>query len=133
MNVYRVTVRGEFKGLSPRAKSWLAASADQHDLFLSSFTEEGTLTYDAQLRAFNLRYEVRLAPDSGPEGGPKPGPKADLENETATGDPAAVALKEAELFLRTMGLAHGPLRSAVMDMNAMTAKSERRSASQPIG
>lgn len=101
--VHRVTVRGQFQGLTDRARSWLRASLDEHDIMRSSFTEEGVLTYDAHLRFFNLRYEVRL--------------------KDVAADPCAVALAEAERFLRVLGLGHGPLRTASMDMSAMTARS----------
>ncbi len=104
--VHRVTVRGQFQGLTDRARSWLRASLDEHDLMRSSFTEEGVLSYDAQLRFFNLRYEIRLG-------------QADV-------DPGEVALAEAERFLRVLGLGHGPLRAASMDMSAMTARSAGR-------
>lgn len=104
--VHRVTVRGQFQSLTDRARSWLRASLDEHDIMCSSFTEEGVLTYDAQLRFFNLRYEIRL--------------------RDAGADPCAVALAEAERFLRVLGLGHGPLRAASMDMAAMTARSTRR-------
>jgi Family of unknown function (DUF6204) len=106
MNVFRVTVRGHFKGLSEQALKYLRANAAEHDLFVSSFTEEGTLTYDQRLVAFNLRYEVRLG-----------------SNDDR--DPASVALGEAELFLRTMRITHGPLRAATMDMTAMTDRAQR--------
>ena len=103
--VHRVTVRGQFQGLTDRARSWLRASLDEHDLMRSSFTEEGVLTYDAHLRFFNLRYEVRVRDAA---------------------DPCEVALSEAERFLRVLGLGHGPLRAASMDMSAMTARSADR-------
>jgi hypothetical protein len=101
-DVYRVTVRGQFKGLSDNTRRYLAASAAEHDLFRSSFTEEGTFTYDERLQFFNLRYEVRIAPDSNPPT-----------------EPASVAITEAESFLRVLRIGHGPLRAAVMDMSAM--------------
>ncbi len=101
-SVHRVTVRGQFQDLSDRARSWLRASLDEHDIMRSSFTEEGVLTYDAHLRFFNLRYEVRL--------------------RDPAGDPCEVALAEAGRFLRVLGLTHGPLRAASMDMSAMTAR-----------
>jgi Family of unknown function (DUF6204) len=104
MSVYRVTVRGQFKGLSEAASRYLRGSAAEHDLFVSSFTQEGTFTYDERLQFFNLRYEVRTKTTD------------DID------DPAAVALSEAQLFLRTMRITHGPLRAAVMDMTAMTTR-----------
>jgi Family of unknown function (DUF6204) len=106
MSVYRVTVRGQFKGLSEAATRYLRGSAAEHDLFVSSFTQEGTFTYDERLQFFNLRYEVRTEPAGG----------------LSSDDPAAVALSEAQLFLRTMRITHGPLRAAVMDMTAMTTR-----------
>lgn len=98
--VYRVTVRGQFKGLTEAAQALLAAGLADHDFLKSAFTAEGTFTYDANIRFFNLRYEIRA---------------------TSTGvSPADVALDEAALFLSTLRLSHGPLRAAVMDMSAMT-------------
>jgi Family of unknown function (DUF6204) len=102
-SVYRVTVRGQFRDLSPAARTLLESSLADHDLFRSSFTEEGTFTYDAAIRFFNLRYEVRTT--------------------TADRDPAEVALDEAGRFLSTMKIGHGPLRAAVMNMSAMTERS----------
>ncbi len=107
MRVYRVVVRGPFQNLTVQTKSWLVASADEHDIFLSSFTPEGTFTYDKRLAAFNLRYEVRVADGSTDD------------------DPSAIALAEANMFLRTMGIGHGALRASVMDMNAMTERTQR--------
>jgi hypothetical protein len=106
MNVYRVTVRGHFKDLSEQTRQYLRASVAEHDLFISSFTQEGTFTYDDRLVAFNLRYEVRLGSNDNRE-------------------PAAIALGEAEMFLRTMRITHGPLRAATMDMTAMTDRTQR--------
>jgi hypothetical protein len=105
VSIFRVTVRGQFKGLTDQARSYLLATADDHDLFLSSFTQEGTFTYDKRLQFFNLRYEVREATEATPE-------------KTAV-NPDVIALREAELFLRTLRITHGPLRAAVMDMTAM--------------
>jgi hypothetical protein len=109
VNVFRVTVRGQFKDLSDATRARLLAAAEEHDLFLSGFTQEGTFTYDRQLQFFNLRYEIRHAttPDS----------------ETIPDAPDIVALREAELFLRTLRISHGPLRAAVMDMTAMVKRS----------
>ena len=103
--VHRVTVRGQFQNLTDAARSLLQSGLADHDLFKSSFTEEGTFTYDEAIRFFNLRYEVRT---------------------TSTEiDPADVALREATLFLATLQLSHGPLRAAVMDMSAMTDRATR--------
>jgi Family of unknown function (DUF6204) len=105
VNVFRVTVRGQFKELTDVARAYLLSTAEEHDLFLSRFTEEGTFTYDKRLQFFNLRYEVREATDGNPEATPV--------------NPELIALREAELFLRTLRITHGPLRAAVMDMTGM--------------
>jgi hypothetical protein len=44
VNVFRVTVRGQFKDLSDATRARLLAAADEHDIFLSGFTQEGTFT-----------------------------------------------------------------------------------------
>lgn len=81
---------------------------EEHDLFLSDFTQEGTFTYDRRLQFFNLRYEVR---------------EATCGNALTTPEnPEVIALQEAEMFLRTMRITHGPLRAAVMDMSAMVKR-----------
>jgi Family of unknown function (DUF6204) len=105
VSIFRITVRGQFKDLTDEARAYLLATAEEHDLFLSSFTQEGTFTYDKRLQFFNLRYEVREATDA--------------TLETTRANPEVIALREAELFLRTLRITHGPLRAAVMDMTAM--------------
>ena len=102
---FRVTVRGQFADLSPKAKAFLERHIDEHDIFLARFTPEGTLTYDRALKFFNLRYEVR-EPDSG----------------EASARAVERALFEAELFLSTMQLGFTRLRAALMDMSAMTER-----------
>lgn len=104
-NVYRVTVRGHFSDLSSEARAYLQKSADEHDIFKSQFTQEGTFTYDKQLVAFNLRYELRAA-------GPASEQRA-LDQ----------AVGEAEKFLRTMRIGYKRLRAAAMDMSVMSERS----------
>jgi hypothetical protein len=101
MRVFRVTVRGQFAELSDSARAWLRGAATDHDVFRSSFTEEGTFTYGPDLRFFNLRYEIRRVDGD------------EAEARTA-------ALTEAERFLATLKLGHKGLRAASMDMTAMT-------------
>lgn len=103
--VFRVTVRGRFVGLTDEVRRYLAAAQPDHDLFVSAYTPEGTLSYDARLDFFNLRYEVRAASES-----------------RAHDD----ALTEAELFLTTMRFAHGDLKATVVDMSAMWDDVDRR-------
>lgn len=102
MRVYRVTVRGQFSELTEAARAYLVASASEHDIFVSSFTEEGTFTYDSALQFFNFRYELRLADD--------------VPEQVALD----TALVETELFLATMKIGFTGLRAAAMDMTAMT-------------
>ncbi len=94
--IYRVTIRGRFRDLSERARASLARAAPEHDIFVSAYTAEGTLSYDHRIDFFNLRYEVRTT--------------------NADDDPATIALTEAETFLTTLGLTHGDLKSNVVDM-----------------
>ncbi len=61
-----------------------------------------------RLHFFNLRYEIREEIVRNPE--------------TIAEDPEVVALREAELFLRTLRITHGPFRAAVMDMTAMVKR-----------
>jgi hypothetical protein len=101
-DVYRVTVRGRFVDLTDRARRFLESFADDHDIFSSAFTDEGTLTYDERLLFFNLRYEVRAA-DS----------QADAE---------AFARAEATQFLTTLDIGHTLTRVTSMNMTGMTRR-----------
>jgi hypothetical protein len=98
VNVFRVTVRGRFGELTDTTRSTLLRAVDDHDIFKSGFTEEGTFTYDRRLQFFNLRYEVRL---------------------NQPGDPADIGMARAHDFLRVLGIPHRGLRAAVMDLSEM--------------
>jgi hypothetical protein len=100
--VFRVTVRGQFAGLTQQAHAFLVRSQPEHEIFRSAYTPEGTLTYDAQITFFNLRYELRASGPDAPE-------LVELE-----------AVDEAERFLTTMGIGWKNLRTDVVDMSAMT-------------
>ena len=106
MQVFRVTVRGRFHELSDSARRVLAQSAEEHDLFRSSFTQEGTFTYDSKLDFFNFRFEVRVDSGDAPPAG-------------ATEHAETVAVLEAEAFLRTMKIGFRNLAAKSMDMSAM--------------
>ena len=108
-STYRVTVRGRFHELDDRARGYLQTHRAEHDIFLSGFTPEGTLTYDDRLDFFNLRYEVRLTGD-------------DATPRRA----AEVAEAEAGAFLRTLRLGYRNLHSDVMDLRAMTEQRRPR-------
>ena len=96
--VHRVTVRGQFVGLTDEARRYLVRAQPEHDIFVSAFTPEGTFTYDDRILFFNLRYEVRCGVDV---------------------DPSALALDEAVRFLRTMGFGHSTLKTAAFDVSAV--------------
>ena len=104
-DVYRVTVRGRFVDLEPRARARLAAHAAEHDLFSSAFTEEGTLTYDDRLTFFNMRFEVRDGDD---------------EDEAH-----AIAQARAEEFLGVLGLGVVVDRVTSMNMTRIAARTRR--------
>ena len=102
--VYRVTVRGRFASLTEPQRSWLKTHQAEHDLFLSNFSEDGSLTYEPALDFFSFRREVRF--------------------ETGGDDAEALvaATRSAEDFLKVLRIAHTPLRAAVMDMTAMAQR-----------
>ena len=109
--VYRVTVRGRFSGLSDSQRSWLKAKQAEHDVFVSSFTEEGSLSYEPAVEFFSFRCEVRF-PTSGGEA-----------------EACVSAIASAERFLTVLQLPHTALRAAAMDMSAMV--NSRTSLSDP--
>lgn len=100
-HIHRVTVRGRFGALAPDMREYLVRTQREHDIFRSAYTREGTFTYDARIDFFNLRYEVRCGGD----------------DHLARAE--AVALDEAESFLRTMRFTHRGLRAGVVDATAV--------------
>jgi Family of unknown function (DUF6204) len=94
----RVTVRGRFGDLGSDAVAYLRSNLEEHDVSRAAYTLEGTLTYDALIDFFSLRYEIRLS-----------------ENDP---DQLAAdrAIAEAGLFLRTMGFTFRDLKTTVIDM-----------------
>jgi hypothetical protein len=97
---YRVTVRGRFEGLDDRTRARLHGEAAEHDVLVVRFTDEGTLTYDQRLDAFQHRVVVRV--DEG-------------------ADEEAVALTAGELaameYLEAAGLGYGRLRSTATSVD----------------
>jgi hypothetical protein len=98
--IMRVTVRGRFGDLSPRAAEYLRANQADHDMSNSAYTPDGTLTYDAAIDYFSLRYEIRMGADD------------------SDGVAADRGVEEAGRFLRAMGFDHEPLRASVTDVAA---------------
>lgn len=108
LRIFRVTVRGRFADLSDHARVYITEHAAEHDIFVSAYTPEGTLTYDADTLFFNMRYELR-------------GHGHDAEAEVSL-----EALSASEDFLRTMRFGHGDLRATAVDMSAMWADTRGR-------
>jgi Family of unknown function (DUF6204) len=98
--VMRVTVRGRFGRLSARALDYLRSNLDQHDVYRSEYTVEGTLTYDTVIDYFSIRYEIRVG-DNDP-------------------DIAAIdrGIAEARRFLTTMDFDHRSLCASATDAAA---------------
>jgi hypothetical protein len=107
-HIFRVTLRGRFLDLSDEARRYLEGVKDEHDIFRSEYSKEGTLTYDSRIDFFNLRYEIRA-------GGDRPSEAA-----------AEQGLKEADAFLRTMRFGYRDLKVNVVDMSAIWVASDRR-------
>ncbi|MFD8144678.1 DUF6204 family protein [Streptomyces sp. NPDC059708] len=105
---YRVIVRGVFADLDDTRRTELLASAGEHDILRAAFTEDGTLVYDRELRAFSFRCVVRQP--------------ADRADETA-GDEACERAAEA---LAARGIGHGALRTKVTSVDDMKIRRPRR-------
>lgn len=101
VRVFRVTVRGRFADLSEEARRYLVSGQQEHDIFISAYTAEGTFTYDSRIDFFNFRYEVRVSGD-------------DVEEAAE-----AHARRETETFLRTMKFGYRNLKLTLVDMSAM--------------
>ena len=95
IHVHRAIVRGRFGALDEATRGRLVAGLDEHGGLPAGFTAEGTLSYDAALDFFTLRYEVRVPDDE---------------------DPDARAEARAVEDLRRSGLPHGPLTVRSTDM-----------------
>jgi hypothetical protein len=106
--VFRVTVRGRFRDLDDRARTYLVSAQPEHDVFVSAYTPEGTFTYDERIQFFSLRYEIRTS------------------DADASAEAAVAGEVEAEAFLRTMGFGHGELKADVVDVSAIWDDVERR-------
>jgi hypothetical protein len=92
---YRVTVRGRFDGLDDRTRDRLRREAADHDVLVACFADEGTLTYDQRIDAFQHRVVVRVDEGTGEE-----------DVARTAGELAAVE------YLEAAGLGFGRLRSS---------------------
>jgi len=115
LHLYRVVVRGVFDHPDDEQKARLRAAAGDHDIFRSAFTDDGTLTYDHFLHAFNTRFALRAAGEP-------------AENEAAV---TATALARTERLLADLGVQGANHRVTVTDMAAMWGGRERRPRLQP--
>ncbi|MFF4848139.1 DUF6204 family protein [Streptomyces sp. NPDC001194] len=104
---YRVTVRGVFADLDDTLRAGLLAAADEHDILRAAFTDDGTLIYDRELRAFSFRCVVRQA--------------ADLDDGAAGGAGCDRAAALAE-----RGIGHDVLRAQVTSVDDMKIRRPRR-------
>ncbi|MCP2168165.1 DUF6204 family protein [Goodfellowiella coeruleoviolacea] len=62
-HTYRVTVRGRFDQLTDAARTALLGAADQHHIFNAAYTQDGTFTYNRDLRVFDFRYLMVVEDD----------------------------------------------------------------------
>ena len=107
--IYRTVVRGHFDVLDDDVRAALVADADQHTYFDSAFTAEGTFTYDPQLVAFNLRYELRFVPDD----------PSDPDDVVTDPEVETAAMQRAIAWLNSKGYGHKHLTVSVTDMASM--------------
>lgn len=98
--IYRVVVRGHVAELDDEVRAALLAEAEEHSIFRSAFTADGTFTYDERLVAFNLRYEIRVPDDADGAGAPA----------------VDEALARASAWLTSVGIGHKHLRATATDM-----------------
>jgi len=107
--IFRAVVRGHFSDLDDAARAALIDDADQHTYFDSAFTADGTFTYDPQLVAFNLRYEMRFVPVD----------PADPDDAITEPEVEAAVLERATTWLDSKGYGRKHLTVSITDMASM--------------
>lgn len=95
--VFRVTIRGRFKGLDAGGRAAVLAAGG------AAYTEAGTFTHDEGVTVFTFRCQVPAGPDDG-------------EDEAALGAMAA---------LEAYGQPYDVLRLAVTDMRDIKVRRRR--------
>jgi hypothetical protein len=107
LRTYRVQVTGQFTGLNPPASAQLQAEQAEHDVFLSTFTREGTVTYTPTLTRFTLRYLLEVS-----------------EESAAEADGAATVEGElmAAQFLESRSITHKPLTVTAVCLDDVKVK-----------
>ncbi len=103
-HIYRVIVRGRFKDLEMPTRGRLLAELDQHEPADADFTAAGTVTYDASLVSFALRFEVRERGD---------------DSDVTAAAAEVTALAKAGAWLDAAGIGHVGLRVTTIDMAAI--------------
>ena len=107
--IYRAVVRGHFSDLDDATRAALVEVADEHTYFDSAFTANGTFTYDKQLVAFNLRYEMRFVPED----------PTDPDDIVTVVEVESAATDRAAAWLDSKGYGHRQLTVSVTDMASM--------------
>ncbi len=107
--IFRAVVRGHFSGLDDATSAALIEVGDEHTYFDSAFTADGTFTYDNQLVAFNLRYEMRFVPDD----------PTDPDDTVTAPEVEAAAMERATAWLDSKGYGHRSVTVSVTDMASM--------------
>ena len=103
--IFRVTVRGRFAGLTDAQRADLLARAGEHEALVAArFTPDGSLVYDRSLDFFSFRIEIREQSEDGAD-------------RTAEAFARAQALLVARLD--GWGLGHRDLRVTGTDMATM--------------
>jgi hypothetical protein len=107
LHIYRIVVHGSFRNLDDDMRARLRADAAHHEPASTRFTRDGHLTYDANLRGFSFRYEVRERSDD-----------RDGADGAAAARQAATerAVTAASDWLASRDLEHSELRTRVSDM-----------------
>jgi hypothetical protein len=111
---YRVVVRGVFDELDDGGRERLRESLDEHDIFRSEFTSDGTLTYDHHLHAFNARLSLRTEVDDG------------ASPAASVADVEEIALRRTIDLLAGLGVRGRDLRVFPTDMADMWGSAPRR-------
>ncbi|MEV0387774.1 DUF6204 family protein [Nonomuraea sp. NPDC050643] len=96
--MFRVTIRGKFKGLGDAGRAAVLAAGG------AAFTEAGTFTYDQSVSVFTFRCQVAAGPDDG-------------EDEAALG---------AMVALEAYAQAYEVLKVGVTDMREIKIRARKK-------
>jgi hypothetical protein len=105
----RVTVRGAFDGLSAEQRAELLTRQPDHDFLHTSYTPEGSLTYDIAARPF---FTFRFLTSA--------------EDEKGVPDAAAQAELDAAAWLERRGYGYKNLTSHAVDLSQAPVGARQR-------